>query len=66
MSKLAEEKTSLLSRLEPEREKEADVGTLYHRLLAIRDQLINANMASEHPLDVESKITLLRVCSHLA
>ncbi|KAK4326785.1 hypothetical protein Pmani_002712 [Petrolisthes manimaculis] len=55
LSELAEEKTSLMSRLEePECEKEADVSTLYRRLLAIKDQLINTNMASEHPLDVES------------
>lgn len=55
VSELAQENTFLLSRLEPDTDNsETDINTLCHHITKLRDQLITANLHSQHPVDVES------------
>lgn len=55
VSELGQENTFLLSRLEPDTDNsEADINTLCHHITKLRDQLITANLHSQHPVDVES------------
>nr|XP_045625686.1 GRIP and coiled-coil domain-containing protein 1-like isoform X1 [Procambarus clarkii]XP_045625687.1 GRIP and coiled-coil domain-containing protein 1-like isoform X1 [Procambarus clarkii]XP_045625688.1 GRIP and coiled-coil domain-containing protein 1-like isoform X1 [Procambarus clarkii] len=55
VSELAQENTYLASRLEQDTDNsETDVNALCRRLTKLRDQLINANFHSSHPVDVES------------
>lgn len=58
VSELAQENGFLLSRLEPDVDNsETDINTLCDRLTKLRDQLINANLHTSHPVDVESLLS---------
>lgn len=55
VSELAQENAFLASRLEQDMDNsETDVNALCRRLSKLRDQLINANFHTSHPVDVES------------
>ncbi|XP_042888482.1 GRIP and coiled-coil domain-containing protein 1-like isoform X2 [Penaeus japonicus] len=55
VSELAQENTSLLSRLGPETDNnESDINTLSRQLTKLKDQLIQANLHAPHPVDLEA------------